>query len=110
MDADGHSYEIFNQPDDTENIVIHLNKQFSTLKYTVYNKAILTGSGSEGVSIIGESTQDGELIGNSILSSVVPTDEIYPTDIAVDVTGLDYVVIVDRKQNLQTFNFNAIAK
>ncbi|WP_438349898.1 hypothetical protein ACP8HI_04305 [Paenibacillus sp. FA6] len=111
MDADGHSYEIFNQPDDTANsIVIHLNKQFLTLKYSVYNKAIITGSGSEGASILCESTKDGEPIGNPILSAVVPVDEIYPTDIAVDVTGLDYVVIVDQKQNLQTYNFNAIAK
>ncbi|ALS28938.1 hypothetical protein IJ21_35500 [Paenibacillus sp. 32O-W] len=111
MDADGHSYEIFNQPDDTvSSIVIHLNKQFSTLKYSVFNKAILTGSGSEGASIISESTKDGEPIGNPILSEVVPADEIYPTDIEVDVTGLDYVVVVDQKQNLQTYNFIAIAK
>ncbi|MBA9087856.1 hypothetical protein FHR92_004349 [Fontibacillus solani] len=111
MDADGHSYEIFNQPEDTENnIVVHLNKQFSTLKYSVFNKAILTGSGSEGVSIICESTKDGDSIGNPILSTVVPSDEIYPLAITVDVTGLDYVVIVDQKHNLQTYNFNAIAK
>lgn len=111
MDADGHSYEIYNQQDDPANsIVIHLNKEFSTLKYSVYNKAIVTGSGSEGTSIISESTKDGEPIGNPILSTTVPVDEIYPKNIAVDVTGLDYVVIVDLKQNLQAYNFNAIAK
>lgn len=110
MDADGHIYEIFNQPDDTvHSIVIHLDQQFSTLKYSVFNKAILTGSGSEGVSIISEPTKDGELIGDPIQSVVVPADEIYPKEIEVDVTGMDYVVIVDQQQNLQTFNFNAIA-
>lgn len=111
MDADGHIYEIFNQPDDTgHSIVIHLNLQFSTLKYSVFNKAIITGSGLEGVSIISESTKDGELIGDPIQSVVVPVDEIYPKEIEVDVTGMDYVVIVDQQQNLQTYNFNAIAK
>lgn len=41
MDADGHSYEIYNQQvDAASSIVIHLNKEFSTLKYDVLNKAI----------------------------------------------------------------------
>lgn len=111
MDADGHSYEIFNQPDDVaSSIVIHLNKQFSTLKYSVFNKAIITGSGSEGSSMIYESTKDGEPIGNPILSAEVPVEEVYPTDLTVDVTGLEYVVVVDQKQNLQSYNFIAIAK
>ncbi|CAI6086592.1 hypothetical protein PAECIP112173_05048 [Paenibacillus sp. JJ-100] len=111
MDADGHSYEIFNQLDDVESsIVIHLNKQYSTLKYSVFNKAIITGSGSEGSSMIYESTKDGEPIGDPILSAEVPVEETYPRELTVDVTGLDYVVIVDQKQNLHSYNFLAIAK
>lgn len=111
MDADGHVYEIYNEQDKTVNsIVIHLNKQFTTLNISVYNEAILGESGSDGVIIISDSTKDGEPIGNQIHSTVIPADEIYPANISVDVTGLDYVVIVDQHQNLQTYNFNAIAK
>lgn len=111
MDADGHVYEIYNQQDKTVNsIVIHLNKQFTTLNISVYNEAILGESGSDGVIIISDSTKDGEPIGNLIHSTAIPAAEIYPANISVDVTGLDYVVIVDQHQNLQTYNFNAIAK
>lgn len=111
MDADGHSYEIYNQQvEAASSIVIHLNKEFSTLKYDVLNKAIITGSGSEGTSVISESTKDGETIGDPILSTTVPVDQIYPLNVEVDVTGLEYVVIVDLKQNLQAYNFDAIVK
>ncbi|MCR8656668.1 hypothetical protein [Paenibacillus endoradicis] len=111
MDSDGHVYEIFNKQDETANsIVIHLNKQFTTLNYSVYSLAILGKSDLDGEIIISESTKEGEQIGNPILKTVIPVDEIYPENISVDVTGLDYVVIVDRVQNLQTYNFNAVAK
>jgi len=111
MDADGHVYEIYNQQDKKVNsIVIRLNKNFSTLNYSVYNEAILGESALDGEITISESTKDGVPIGNPILTTVIPADEIYPSNISVDVTGLDYVVIVDRDQNLQKYNFNAIAK